>query len=778
MSPPPRVLAIAGSDSGGGAGVQADLKTLLSLGTYGLSVLTALTAQSTVGVSAIHAPPAQFVVDQLCAVLDDISIDAVKLGMLCNDDIVRALAKYLGQWLRDEGARGGAGVPLVLDPVMVSTSGSLLLSHDAVVHLVESLLPLCTVLTPNLPEAKQLLAHVGPSSRAAPASPGDDPADTHRDADTLERHADTDIPAMMEAARRLASLGPRAVLVKGGHAKLDRSRALQQIRHLTQGQEALVIPPQGAPIPPSSRVGFPERPLRRAARTDAASEQWEQPEPQEQRRRDLAFLAGKHGASITRCANVTVVRTDECPFADILRSAPAAAAAPPHRSPSQPDDSRDDADEVDRVICDVLYEEDADCYTLFVKPYVASTATHGTGCTLSSAMAASLAQGHSLLRSTSIAISYVQQALSCGLPDLGAGPGPLDHRFAIQPRGLLPASSTQIYPLCQHLVSHSLPLWTSFTRHRFVLALADRSLTEDAFVYFLKQDYLFLRHYARLWALAATFPSNSFRQISNLTKLATAMADEAEMHVELCSGFGVGRDELEVGTIESAATLAYTRYVEGVGRGGQALDLLVALAPCMLGYAEVGRFLGSSLVADGDAEGAAETGPSGGMQTWMRAYAADAFQEVVRTGMELIETMANHDPPSAVRLAALQKIWNAYVPLSLVHIPFIVCAWSQAGSKTDGVGSVVALACPYFWQQGLPVGSGHVGRSRIARDQESGVGAVGRGRRVHSKGVRGPRLGLRWRLRGRRDVSRIARGFRQLSEVRHDFGGGAGAPLG
>jgi hydroxymethylpyrimidine/phosphomethylpyrimidine kinase len=176
----PNVLTIAGSDSGGGAGIQADLKTFSALGTYGLSVITALTAQNTRTVTAIHEVPALFVTAQLDAVFDDIEIAAVKIGMLSSPAIIEAVA----EGLRRRGAR-----PIVVDPVMVAKSGDRLLREDAVSALKEHLLPLATLITPNLPEAAVLLG-----TAMAPDEAG-----------------------MVEAAAGLRALGPRAVLLKGGH---------------------------------------------------------------------------------------------------------------------------------------------------------------------------------------------------------------------------------------------------------------------------------------------------------------------------------------------------------------------------------------------------------------------------------------------------------------------------------------------------------------------------------------------------------------------------------
>ena len=144
----PRVLTIAGSDSGGGAGIQADLKTFEAHGVYGTSALTAVTAQNTLGVVAAEVLSPELVAAQIDAVLDDIGADAVKVGMLGNEVVVRAVADRLRRW---------PDLPVVLDPVMVAKSGDPLLTDDAVAALREELLPLATLVTPNLPEAERLV---------------------------------------------------------------------------------------------------------------------------------------------------------------------------------------------------------------------------------------------------------------------------------------------------------------------------------------------------------------------------------------------------------------------------------------------------------------------------------------------------------------------------------------------------------------------------------------------------------------------------------------------
>lgn len=175
----PRALTIAGSDSGGGAGIQADLKTFAAFGVYGMSAITALTAQNTVGVRGIVEISADFVALQIRTVVSDIGVDAVKTGMLAGASIVSAVAREI----RKLGIE-----KLVVDPVMVAKSGDALLKPDAASALVHEILPLALVVTPNLHEASAL---VGFEVR--------------------------DLEGMKEAARRIKSFGPRWVVVKGGH---------------------------------------------------------------------------------------------------------------------------------------------------------------------------------------------------------------------------------------------------------------------------------------------------------------------------------------------------------------------------------------------------------------------------------------------------------------------------------------------------------------------------------------------------------------------------------
>ena len=271
-----RLLTIAGSDSGGGAGIQADLKTFSALGCYGMSAITALTAQNTTGVRAIHGVPPEMLIDQINAVVEDIGVDAVKIGMLHSPDIVQAVASAIDRHALPH---------VVLDPVMVATSGAVLIDSPAIAALVQQLFGRAVVITPNLDEASLLVGR------------------------TLANEQD-----MQAAAHELLAKGARAVLLKGGH------------------------------------------------------------------------LAGD-------------------------------------------------------VVSDLLQVAGAAPYWMRA-PRIATANTHGTGCTLSSAIAAHLALGHSLIDSVEAARAYVRGALAAGANvKTGQGSGPLNHSFAPQAMRLKPLPS-------------------------------------------------------------------------------------------------------------------------------------------------------------------------------------------------------------------------------------------------------------------------------------------------------------------------------------------------
>jgi hydroxymethylpyrimidine/phosphomethylpyrimidine kinase len=194
-----RVLTIAGSDSGGGAGIEADIKTIFALGGYGCTAITALTAQNTTGVFGIFLLPADFVALTIRTVLADIGTDAIKIGMLANAEIVHAVAEALP-----------AGLPMVLDPVMIATSGASLLAPYAIDAMRGSLIPLATLVTPNLPETAALTGIL-------PEKPEDFEA----------------------AGQALLRLGAAAALIKGGHSEGDM---LTDYLITVAGMETITLP--------------------------------------------------------------------------------------------------------------------------------------------------------------------------------------------------------------------------------------------------------------------------------------------------------------------------------------------------------------------------------------------------------------------------------------------------------------------------------------------------------------------------------------------------------
>ncbi|MEO0798528.1 MAG: bifunctional hydroxymethylpyrimidine kinase/phosphomethylpyrimidine kinase [Pseudomonadota bacterium] len=218
----PVALTIAGSDSSGGAGIQADLKTFAAHGVYGASVITALTAQNTIGVQAVHPVPTDFVVAQLKSVCDDLSVKAVKTGMLANAEIITALARAFAN--RPRGAQQDGvvdaapsaqavsdGYAVIVDPVMIATSGDPLINADAIAVMRDALVPVADLVTPNLGEAAALL-----------------------ETDTATSH-----PEMEEQGRAILKLGCGAVLIKGGHLRDDRAPYPRALDVLVTDEQAL-----------------------------------------------------------------------------------------------------------------------------------------------------------------------------------------------------------------------------------------------------------------------------------------------------------------------------------------------------------------------------------------------------------------------------------------------------------------------------------------------------------------------------------------------------------
>lgn len=193
-------LTIAGSDSGGGAGIQADLKTFQAFGLFGTTAITSVTAQNTCGVRGVADVPVEVIAGQIEAVMDDFPVAAIKIGMVSSAAIIHAVAELL--------ERRAASIPIVLDPVMVATSGDRLLRHDAVAALAKRLIPLATIVTPNIPEAE-----------------------------VLSQQSIASAPEMRHAASAIAAMGAAAVLIKGGHPPQTEHATPEALDLLLDGGE-------------------------------------------------------------------------------------------------------------------------------------------------------------------------------------------------------------------------------------------------------------------------------------------------------------------------------------------------------------------------------------------------------------------------------------------------------------------------------------------------------------------------------------------------------------
>ncbi|RMX91171.1 hypothetical protein D0867_15075 [Hortaea werneckii] len=431
-----RILVIAGSDSSGGAGLEADQKAIAAHRCYAMTATTALTAQNTQGVSGIHETPPDFVRKQIDACVADIGVDVVKTGMLASAETVNLVAESLQKY--------ELGVSVV-DPVMVATSGAQLLPEKAVKVLCDRLLPVTFLLTPNIPEANLILKEAG----EAPVEVND-----------------------KEGLKRLAAavqrLGPKHVLLKGGHLPLTAGGKLAKSAE------------------------------------------------------DKKFVAN-------------------------VLTGP-------------------DFDEVVEL------------------PYQESGNTHGTGCTLASAIACRLAEGYRIDRAVRMACRYVEAGIKTSV-DLGRGSGPLNHFHSTQSLPFPPDGFIQ-YLLEREDVQ---PAWHDYTHHEFVQQMGDGTLPPETFKYYMIQDYLYLVQFARANALA---------------------------------GY-------------KAKTL------DDIAGSEDWLALQVALLPCLLGYGMIAQRLHEMQVTH-------PPNQPNRYLSWINNYIAEDYTEAVKKGRDLIEKHAVKQSPSRV----------------------------------------------------------------------------------------------------------------------------------
>jgi hydroxymethylpyrimidine/phosphomethylpyrimidine kinase len=456
------VLAIAGSDPSGGAGIQADLKSIAANGGYGMAAITALTAQNTRGVRAVHVPPAEFLTAQLEAISDDISIDAVKIGMLGDSGVIAAVRSWL-QKVRP--------AVVVLDPVMVATSGDRLLQETAEAEL-RALLPLADLVTPNLAELAML----------------------------LNEPLAGDWEAALGQGKRLAAQAGITVLVKGGH--LD-----------------------GGPCP------------------DA------------------------------------LVNTEGLLAQDVV-------VVPGER--------------------------------------IATRNSHGTGCSLSSAMATAQARLGDWEASLREVKPWLQGALrNAGELEVGTGNGPVHHFHHLSPRGSdAPAEGEFVAALRQDAG----PDLADIYGLDFIQGLADGTLTEQHFAYYLAQDAMYLNGYSRVLSRAAAIAPTEAEQLFWARSAQQCLEVESELH----------RTWLSTRNVDAAlgpVTKSYVDHLLASSVAGSYGVLVAAVLPCFWLYAEVGATLHGQFLAAGS--------PAGHPYAeWLRTYADENFAAATREAVRIADDAA------------------------------------------------------------------------------------------------------------------------------------------
>ncbi|TEB34011.1 thiamine biosynthesis protein [Coprinellus micaceus] len=444
--------------------------------------------------------------------------------MLCNAEISLAVSEALTLY-----KNAGKPIPIVCDPVCVSTSGHTLLEPGSVDVLLDHLFPISTLLTPNKSETELLL-----SSRGC-----------NFEIETLDD--------LVGAATRLSALSDCSVLVKGEVKEFSSRHPEVEVIKQNILEENMEI-----------------------------------------------LLVGQEGTQNRK------------------------------------------------LVVDVLHQPEAT--VLFCRPRIDSTSTHGTGCTLSSAITCRLAQGFSVKDAVAEASLYTYLGILTARP-MGKGFGPLNHLHSVDHVAIPSPTQVNPYPFTYHLIQGSRQIWKEYVEHDFVKLLGKGILPKAAFAHFIKQDYHYLKYYARAYGLLAA-KSSSFGAIQSATETIMNVINEIATHKTFCQSFGISPEELE-STPESTATTAYGAYILNVGLQGDHAKLVMALMACLLGYGEVGLWLKkeaslpSSWVA-------MEGNP---YRKWIEDYSGVHYQNAVRIGIESIEKLVVIDHPSPARLKEWEDVW-------------------------------------------------------------------------------------------------------------------------
>ncbi|KAF9946625.1 hypothetical protein BGZ65_009526, partial [Modicella reniformis] len=464
--------------------------------------------------------------------------------MLYNAEIISAVAKTLSKFYE------GRPIPnLVVDPVMIAATGASLLDSSAIGTLIDDILPLCHILTPNVPEAEHIL-----SSKATEAKLGGERS-FYGKIDSLDQ--------MKLAAKDLARLGPSIVLLKGGHLPLYKSNGQALSQELFHSMET-----------------------------------------------DLSFEI-----------------------------------------------------EEELELVDLIWDSKKEVFTELRNEFLRTTSTHGTGCTLSAAIAAYLAQaqkgqkgpeGIDPIEAIIKGGGYVQSAIRDGLT-VGHGKGCLNHFHNVVSRSIERPTRFNPQPLTSYLLKACKDDWTKYTCHPFVQGIADGTLPKDSFIHYMKQDYLFLQIYARAHGLGS-FKARTMEESKAFAEIVVSIAHESKLHIDYCAKWGITYEEM-IATPESMANVAYTRYVLDIGMTGNLLDLGLAIAPCLIGYGHIGkRLYNDPKTLKGDANP---------YWHWIENYHDADFQNAVKRGIDNLERQCNIQQPSAHRLKQMEEIFRTATRLEI-----------------------------------------------------------------------------------------------------------------
>lgn len=541
----PAVLTIAGSDSSGGAGIEADIKTFTSHGVYGLTCITALTVQNTSGVYGVTETPRDHLEKTFDVLMEDFvtersdsQINTVKTGMLTASavDVLVSKLPILEKF----------DIPLVVDPVLVSTSGSTLTATSTLEKCIQHVMPLAFLCTPNFLEAEKLWRACGNSN--------------------FPVNSVADLKAF--TVQLQAALGCENLLVKGGHI------------------------------------------------------------PWLDGRRYEGGIGEKSPAGLT--------------------------------------------------IVDVLYESKIQATTVFVSPFVYTNDTHGTGCTLTSSIAANLAKGTPIKHAITLSIHYIHRAM-VSMSKLGKGNGPLNHTIRAE---------TSVRQVVEGRSSESLitkhgsmleffksqpqvaPDWKVYTSHEFVRQVASNTLPFDRFLFFLKQDFYYLVNYAQIHGLAASVAPDC-SQIEAQALIISSIMTEIERHKEkLLKAYGIdyATSDLDSELQPAGPCIRYCDYLLQIGRNEDFLGIKVALAPCLHGYAEAGvygrslreKYAGGLGVLESDEQSQAYL-------AWIDDYVSDWYVKAHQEGIETLDMLFRANDLSEMRLQELTRIFH---DVTLLEVQF------------------------------------------------------------------------------------------------------------